>query len=451
MCRCLLLFATLAILMSLMLAGRPTGSPAMAADEGRISGRLIDDVDGDADADDANEPGLVGWRVLLERDVEDGAQPLSREVRTGNDGEYKFEDLPPGNYSVSIPCDGQPKLWLHSMPGDGSYGTSITEDSPDNDYLDFFVQTIDEEPAKDGSIRGKLVWDENRDGIADPSEPSVAGWQVNGGDIYLRCFQQPVQVTYAGADGTFSFDGLMAGAYCISTGPSGVPHPDYILDAPGTTIEQDGLNVFWFQPTVDVSEGGTGDITIGVLDMSGGSTISGSIYADANGNGVRDAGEGLLDCDCWMGLMYRTPHGYAAVDSRITTAASHGEYSYSDLAGGDYWVAVLQPPGMATDPLAGPNSYPFRLISVAEGGATANVDFGIAPSPDSSLPTVVPTQAPDGGTPAPPASSGVSAPLTGSGGAGATNRTPWTATALVLAAIGSAGAGYALCRLRRRV
>jgi len=185
--------------------------------------------------------------------------------------------------------------------------------------------------------------------------------------------------------------------------------------------------------------------------MSGGSTISGSIYADANGNGVRDAGEGLLDCDCWMGLMYRTPHGYAAVDSRITTAASHGEYSYSDLAGGDYWVAVLQPPGMATDPLAGPNSYPFRLISVAEGGATANVDFGIAPSPDSSLPTVVPTQAPDGGTPAPPASSGVSAPLTGSGGAGATNRTPWTATALVLAAIGSAGAGYALWRLRRRV
>jgi hypothetical protein len=456
MCRRLLLFATLAILMSLTLAVRLTGSLATAADEGRISGRLIDDVDGDADADDANEPGLVGWRVLLERDVEDGAQPLSREVRTGNDGEYKFEDLPPGNYSVSIPCDGQPKLWLHSMPGDGSYGTSITEDSPDNDYLDFFVQTIDEEPAKSGSIHGKLVWDENRDGIADPSEPGVVGWQVNGGDIYLRCFQQPVQVTHTAADGTFSFDGLMAGAYSISTiGPSGVPHPDYTLDAPGTTIEQDGLSVFWFQPIVDVPEGGTGDIRIGVLDISGGSTISGSIYADANGNGVRDAGEGLLDCDCWMGLMYRTPHGYAGVDSRITTAASHGEYSYSGLAGGDYWVAVMQPPGVATDPPAGPNSYPFRLISVAEGGATANVDFGIAPSPDSSLPTVVPTvvptQAPDGGTPVPPASLGVSAPLTGSGGAGATDGMPWMAAAITLTVFGGAGAAYALTRLRRRV
>lgn len=458
MCRRLLLFATLAVLMSLTLAVRPTGSPATAADHGRISGRLIDDRDGDADANDTNEPGLVGWRVLLERDVEDGSQPLSREVRTGNDGEYKFEDLPPGNYSVSIPCDGQPKLWLHSMPGDGSYGVSITEDSPDNDYLDFFVQTLDDEPAKSGSIHGKLVWDENRDGVADPSEPPVAGWQVDGGDVYLRCFQQPVQVTFTAADGTFSFDGLMAGAYSISTiGPSGMPHPDYILDAPGTTIEQDGLNVFWFQPIVDVPEGGTGDIKIGVLDMSGGSMISGSIYADANGNGVRDADEGLLDCDCWMGLMCRTPHGYAAVDSRITTAASHGEYSYSGLAGGDYWVAVLQPPGIATDPPAGPNGYPFHLISVAEGGTMANVDFGIAPGPDSSLPTVAPKTVPDAATPVPPGgaesptTSGVSAPSTGSGDTASTDGMPWMAAAITLTVFGSAGAAYAWTRLRRRV
>lgn len=456
MCRPLLCMGIIILIASVGWA-RSSTSPSAAAEEGRISGRLINDVDADADPNDTEEPGLVGWRMVLVRDAQEGEKPLNREVKTGHDGGYEFADLPPGNYTVSIPCDGQPNLWIGTWPNsDGSYGASVTEDSPDNDYLNFFVRMLGKEPAQNGSIHGKLVWDKNRDGVADPTEPAVAGWQVDGGDISLGCFTLPYQVRYTADDGSFSFDGLIAGQYSLSTiGPSGVPHPDYLLDAPGSAVPTEGgYDTFWFQPIVDVPEGGTGDITIGILDMSGESTISGSIYVDANGNGVHDAGEGLLDCDCWMGLMYRTPKGYAPVTSRITSAASHGEYVFSGLASGDYLVVVLQPPGIPTDPGAGPNSFPYRLISVPDRGTVSHVDFGIAPGPDSSLPTVAPTQAADAGTPVPPggvaspASSGVSAPSTGSGGTASTDRTPWTAAAIGLAVIGSAG--YTLSRLRRR-
>ncbi len=375
---------------------------ARAAAGGTISGRIINDLNGDG-VEQPGEPGLVDWRIVLEKDVEEGQTPLVWETRTSRDGKYVFENLPIGNYSLSVPCDGEPGLWIDMWPNDsGSAGAEITEDSPNNDYLALLIKTIDAPPSKDGSIAGRIVWDENRDGVADPSEPGVAGWQVNGGSGGGRCFPQQYQVTYTAPDGSFHFSGLAAGAYGLDgLGPSGVPHPDYVVDFPGTSSQSgDGFPSFQFQPHVDVPENGTGNLLIGLLNVSGTSSISGAVYWDKNSNGFRDADEPLVDCDCWMGLMYRTPKGYAPVDSRITTAAAHGAYAYDGLAAGDYWVAIMQPPGQG--------GFSFRLISVGEGGSIGNIDFGLAPNPDSALPTVAPVvPLADTGTPAavPPASS----------------------------------------------
>lgn len=444
----------------LLAVAATAGSTAAAGAEsaGSISGRLINDLDRDGDLNDTGEPGLVGWQIVLEKDVEEGQEPLVRETRTGRDGKYVFDNLPAGSYSLSIPCDGQPKLWIGTWPNSsGSYGTNITEDSPDNDYLDFLLKTLDAPPAKGGSIEGKVVWDENRDGVADPSEPGVAGWQVNGGGSWARCFPQPYQVTYTAPDGSFRFDGLMAGEYGLDgLGPSGQPHPDYVVDFPGSTIQSgDGYEYFWFQPHVDVPEDGTGDVLVGVLNVSGTSSISGSIYWDENGNGVRDVGEPLVDCDCWMGIMYRTPGGYAAVDSRVTTAARHGVYSYTGMRGGEYWVALMQPPGVPVNPPAGKTGYSFRFVSVGEGQSTGNIDFGIVPSPDSSLPTVAPVA--DAGTPTPlPAASGtpvapvsVGAPVTGDG-SGSTYHDDALPAVLALGVTGALALAFAIRRQGRR-
>ncbi len=394
---------------------------------------MISDLDRDANPNEDDEPGLVGWRVLLNQDVEEGDKGVTRETRTEHNGTYKFDDLPLGNYTVSVPCDRQPKLWIATWPNSsGSYGTSITEDSPDSGYINFLLVTLDEPPVRNGSIVGKVVWDQNRDGIADPAEPPVVGWQIDGGDIYQGCFQQSYQVTYTAADGSFRFDNLAAGKYTLSTpGPSGLPHPDYLPDSPGTTTQSaDGFPSFLFSPTVDVSEGGVGNITIGLLNMDGSSSMSGDIYVDENANGVRDSSEPLVDCDCWMGLMYRIGAGYSPVVSRITTAAAHGTYAFEGLVHGDYWVGLLQSPGAPIAPPPGSDGYAFRLVSVGEGGTSANVDFGIAPSPGSSLPTVAPTPGPTA-----PVVNGLP-PL----GAGTENsRSSTLAVAIALAAAGAMG------------
>ncbi len=417
-------------------------SPAVGAGGGTISGRMINDLNGDG-VEQPGEPGLANWGIVLEKDVEEGQTPLVWRTQTSHDGKYVFENLPMGSYSLSVPCDGEPKLWTDMGPNDsGTAGAEITEDSPNNDYLDLLIKTIDAPPSKNGSIAGRIVWDANRDGVADPSEPGVGGWQVDGGSGGGRCFPQQYQVTYTAPDGSFQFSALAAGAYGLDgLGPSGVPHPDYVVDFPGISSQSgDGFQSFQFLPHVDVPENGTGNLLVGLLIVSGTSSISGSVYWDKNSNGFRDADEPLVDCDCWMGLMYRTPQGYAPVDSRITTAATHGVYSYDGLAAGDYWVAVMQPPGIPVAPSPGQSGFSFHLISVGEGESRGNIDFGLAPNPDSALPTVAP-QVPVATTPAaaPPTSStpvaGVSVgpPSTGTGSRLVTNNALFAAFALAFA------------------
>jgi protocatechuate 3,4-dioxygenase beta subunit len=46
---------------------------------------------------DAGDP-MAGAAVVLEE--------LKREVRTGEDGTYRFDGIPPGNYHVSVRAEG---------------------------------------------------------------------------------------------------------------------------------------------------------------------------------------------------------------------------------------------------------------------------------------------------------------------------------------------------------
>jgi len=441
----------LAVLVALALGG--AARPVAAEGTGSISGRVINDLDGDGDMFDDDEPGLAGWNLRLQMDTEDGQSPIVRETRTDRGGRYSFRRLPPGNYSIWLPCEGQPKLWLATAPNSlGEYGTTV-EAGEDSSLVDFWLDPLDAPPPQDGSIVGRLVWDENGDGTPDPSEPEVAGWQVNASMMYeAKCFPQQGQVTYAALDGSFSFTGLMTGRYSLGNpGPSGRPHPDYVFDAPGTGQQmEDGYEYFNFLPEVDVPENGSGSITIGVLDVTGAGSISGEIYADSNENGLHDADEPLVDCGCWMGLMYRTPHGYSPVWSRVTYSSAGGVYAFSGLRGGDYWVALLQPPGTPTSPPAGFSGYSIHLVTLRDGEGLANVDFGLRPQPGQPTRMPQPTLEP-ATLPPPPPLPPVGLPTTGSGGASdAAGRSGAVAVSLALGAAGALATGSAFAARRRR-
>jgi len=427
------------LLLALALALGGAARLVAAQNTGSISGRLIHDLDGDGDMFNDDEPGLAGWNLWLQMDTEDGQSPIVRETRTDRGGRYSFRRLPPGNYSIWLPCEGQPKLWLATAPNSlGEYGTTV-EAGEDSSLVDFWLDPLDAPPPQDGSIVGRLVWDENGDGVADPSEPGIAGWQVGTGMVdEPKCFPHEHQVTYTVADGSFSFSGLMAGRYNLANPtPSGAPRPDYVFDTPGTGQQmEDGYEYFNFLPEVDVPENGSGSITIGVLDVTGAGSISGEIYADSNENGLQEPSEPLVDCGCWMGLMYRTPRGYYPVWSRVTSSSTGGVYAFSGLRGGEYWVALLQPPGTPTSPPAGFSGYSIHLVTLRDGEGLANVDFGLRPQPGQ--PTRMPQPTP-ASTPAP--NGDLAPPVTGTGGASSDGSLAGFAAALaVVGALAVCGA-----------
>lgn len=437
------------LLPALALVVTQHGPSEAAAGVGNISGRLIHDMNGDGVAS-LSEPGLEGWTVGLEGYV-DGELAVKETARTNRNGRYVFSSLPFGEYTVAIPCEGQPALWVSTSPNSAGEFTLLVEDEEDLGPVDFLLKTFAEPPEKNGSIQGRLVWDENRDGSPDPWEQGVGGWKVDASMMdEPKCFPEPYRFTYAAADGSFTFEGLAPGRYNLQyPGPSGLPHPDYVFSAPGRTVPEEGYDYFHFEPYVQVPEGGVGTVAIGVMDITGSGSISGKVYLDQSENECREEEEPLVDCGCWMGLMYRTPRGFHPVWSQLTYSSASGIYRYSDLMAGDYWVALLQPPGIAVNPPSNFLGYAFQIVTLGEGQSLTDIDFGLRSQAGQPLPTmqppppVPPTTTPD----APTQPTDVAAPATGSGPAGGA---PCALPAVALVAAGLLGIGVAHFRPRRR-
>lgn len=122
-----LLLGTAAAIAVLVVAFGGAGLVVHADGGGSISGRIIHDIDGDGDRADIDEPGLSNWRVEL-REQTEGGESAPVETRTDRNGEFSFDGLEPGDYSVSIPCEGQPHLWLATWPSSSTWnGVTIEE------------------------------------------------------------------------------------------------------------------------------------------------------------------------------------------------------------------------------------------------------------------------------------------------------------------------------------
>ncbi len=439
----LLLLLALAVLLA------DGSGPVAAQGTGSISGRVIHDLNGDGDAD-GGEPGLSGWLVELESYNTD--EPLTGEATTERKGRYSFEGLPPGEYDISLPCEGQPSLWGGTPTEYTGYSVTL-EPGEDFEDLDFFVIPINAPPSRrhTGSIEGRLVLDEDRDGVAEAHEPGVGGWEV---ETYLAdeepvCFSEGERTALSEPDGRFRFSDLVPGSYWVSLDISDkAPLGKWALDAPGMTMNTGDYE--WFElSSVEVPEDGSGSIAIGVIALEGSGSISGAIYYDLNENGVRDSDEPLVRGTCWIGLSYRTVKGYSGVGPVLQQCPAEGRYEFSGLAAGDYMVGVIFGPGPPINPPGGSDGIPDFLLTLGEGEQRADVDFGFAALPPESTeepalePTLMPQPTPEPATPVPPPPSAAMAPPATGSGAPSAGGAPWpvcaTAVLLVVGALALSG------------
>lgn len=128
-----------------------------------ICGAKFDDRNGDGVRQNA-EPGLAGWTIELLA----GTDTLLRSVVTDGSGAYCFGQIGSGTYSIrELQSDG----WVRKYPSGTGMHTIVTQSGQNLVGLDFGNFRL-------GRIRGKKFDDRNGNGIAEASEPGLAGWTI---------------------------------------------------------------------------------------------------------------------------------------------------------------------------------------------------------------------------------------------------------------------------------
>lgn len=309
---------------------------AVAAAPGNVSGSVYEDINGNG-AQGPGESGLGGRTVWA--DVDDDG--------TVDSGEPSATTSGIGTFSISGVTDGvatsiraiEPTGWTTT-----SAPVSVTV--PDGGT----VAGLAIAAFRPGSISGTVYEDDNGDGlrsVGDEGLPGLTVFRDNNGDSALSVGEPTVATS---SSGIWSFTTLDAGSYNIR-----VVVPGGILRTttdPAPVVIQSGSN-----PVVD----------FGLFSYG---RVSGTVFDDANGDGVKVAGEpGRSGVTV---LLDENANGAADVGEATTAADGAGAYSFASLEGGVYGVLVTLPSLYAA---VSPNP---AMVTVISGTNVTTIDMAIS-------------------------------------------------------------------------
>ncbi|MGV3723692.1 MAG: SdrD B-like domain-containing protein, partial [Actinomycetota bacterium] len=311
---------------------------------------LDEDRDG---VQDVGEDGIAGATVVLFNSA--GATVAT--ATTDANGQYLFERLEAGSYSVTV--SGAPSGSVQTFDLDGvssaskaSFSLSAGDDRRDVDfgYAPPFASV------------GDRVWlDADRDGVQDDDEAGIPGVEVK----LLNGAGAIAATATTDASGLYLFDQLEAGSYTVSipAAPAGLTQ----------TFDLDGLSTA-NKASVNLSAGDAArDVDFGYATPPSTTTASvgDRVWKDTNLNGEQDSGEPGI-----AGVTVRLKSGYTTLAT--TTTNANGEYLFSGLSAGGYTVYVSGiPTGLnQTFDLDGNSSAYRAAFSLSLGQAKRDVDFG---------------------------------------------------------------------------
>ena len=344
---------------------------------GSIEGTIWNDVDGDGDrAVDPvtglrTEPGLVDWTVFIDADADGVLDATELSTTTDADGNYYFVSVLAGSHSVR---EVLPSNWSAS-PGyavEQTVGVIAGEKTNNVDFANFTVLN--------GSVRGSVWNDVNRDGVRNSSpsgvfsDPGLAGWSVYLDMNRSRAFDTGEPTALTDADGAYVFPDLQIGEYEIIE----------IVPTGWETAPTFGDNY-----TVRVYSGAESvahDFANFNLSTLVPGTVSGVVWNDLNGNGVLDT---TPTAEPGLGgrVLFADVNANGVPDATDPQATTNpdGTYTISGIAPGTISIFDVVPTGWhATSPVTS-----IRSLVLKNGENVAGINFGNAEPRNSTISGVV--------------------------------------------------------------
>jgi len=342
---------------------------------GNIGDTVFFDDDGDG-IQDVGESGVAGATVIL---FDNGGTPIDT-LLTDTNGNYLFEDVPPGEYYVEFDASTSATSGAGNFPfAPADQGGDDTADSDADANGQTPVFTFDPESGNDLTIDagiipisniGDFVWaDSNGDGIQDSGEAGIDSVMVILEDNNTGL---PVDTVFTDSMGGYVFPNVPLGDYFIIFDPSTSPGNQAYTGSPqgagdGTNdseADASGITpVFTFDPT----SGDDDTHDAGFIPVA---DIGDYVWIDDNQDGIQDTGESgvagvtvvLIDID-------------SGVPVATATTGGDGSYSFPNIPSGEYTIVF--------DPSTIPGGQEYGFVTPAQGDGTndseANAD-GTSPS-----------------------------------------------------------------------
>ena len=356
------------------------------------------------------EPAKEGITVrLLDADgvpvLDKDGQPIT--TVTDENGEYRFDDVPAGDYRVEFinPDDGREFTYQDvgdddtidsDVDGNGVTGVITVKPKETTSDVDAGIKMCDPEP---GALSGTYFCDDNRNDADDgaPTDPDIAGKLVtllyaDGTGPVLDIAGNVVDPVQTDEFGNYRFDNLAAGDYVVmfeATAGKSFIAPNAADD----TVDSDVIDPANGKTApVTVFEGQeTKDVDAGVEALPG--ALSGTYFCDDNNN---DADDGApTDPDIagkLVTLLYADGTGPVLdIDGNVVDPVEtdeFGDYRFDNLAAGDYVVMfeatdgkTFIAPNAADDTVDSdvidPANGKTAPVTVVAGEETKDVDAGV--------------------------------------------------------------------------
>lgn len=216
--------------------------------------------------------------------------------------------------------------------------------------------------SKDTLITGTTYEDVNADGVRNNGENGIQGWRVfldldHSGTFNIDAVGVPEPSALTNKDGDYSIAYLQPGAYRV------------VQELPAGWKATSPLSV---DVSVDSRKTTTADFFV-----FGGGTISGTIWNDANQDGVQNAdsstGE-LLEPGLagWTVFLDLDANGALDAGDPQTTTTFDGSYRFQDVPPGDYEVTEVLPTGWQVSDVA---PFDFHQTAGVNALQTSTIDF----------------------------------------------------------------------------